>query len=98
MIDKQFSQVYDYSMQNKISPEFWSWLHQHPDDAVAAIIRTKTLSPEIELAVRDAGCNIRRRLQLLPSLAVEGPAHALMALAEEPWVQRIEPDQVLRAF
>ena len=86
------------SPREKISPEFWSWLQQHPDANIAAIIRTETLSPEIEQAVRDAGCSIMRRLHLLPSLAVQGSASALMELATQPWVQRIEPDQVVRAL
>ncbi len=86
------------SPQDKISPEFWSWLQQHPNASLAAIIRTETLSPEIEQTVRDAGCSIRRRLHLLPSLAVHGSASALMKLAAEPWVQRIEPDQGMRAL
>lgn len=86
------------SPRDKISPEFWSWLQQHPDASTAAIIRIETFSPEIERTVKDAGCSIRRRLHLLPSLAVQGSANALMELAAEPWVQRIEPDQAVRAL
>jgi hypothetical protein len=86
------------SPQDKLSPEFWSWLQRHPDATVAAIIRTERLSPEIEQAVREAGCRVVRRLQLLPSLAVEGPGSALLELAAQPWVQRIESDQIMRAF
>ncbi len=84
--------------QDKFPPAFWSWLHEHPDDTVAALIRVEALSPEIETTVQDAGCRVYRRLHLLPSLAVEGPARALMQLATEPWVQRIEPDQIVRAL
>ncbi len=81
-----------------ISPNFWAWLQAHPQTTVKAIIRVETLTPEVEKAVTDAGCRVYRRLQLLPSLAVEAPATALMALATEPWVQRIEPDQEVRAL
>jgi len=84
--------------QDKFPPAFWSWLHDNPDATVAAIIRVETLSPEIETTVQKRGCRVNRRLQLLPSLAVEGPANALMQLAREPWVQRIEPDQMVRAL
>ena len=81
-----------------LSPDFWAWLQAHPQATVLAIIRLKTLTPEIEKAVTEAGCRVYRRLQLLPSLAVEAPATTLMTLATEPWVQRIEPDQEVRAF
>jgi hypothetical protein len=86
------------SPRDKFPPTFWSWLHDNPDATVAAIIRVEALSPEIETAVQDAGCHVNRRLQLLPSLAVEGPANALIQLAGESWVQRIEPDQMVRAL
>jgi hypothetical protein len=86
------------SPQDKFPPAFWSWLHKHPDATVAAIIRVQALTPEIEATVTEAGCHINRQLQLLPSLAVEAPANALMQLADDPRVQRIEPDQPVRAL
>ena len=87
----------DYSPAT-LSPEFQAWLQAHPQANVHAIIRLQALTPEVEKAVTDAGCRVYRRLQLLPSLAVEAPASTLMALAAEPWVQRIEPDQEVRAL
>ncbi len=86
------------SPKAKFPPDFWSWLQQHPDDAVHALIRVTALSPEIELAVRDAPCRVHRRIQLIPTLAVACRSDALMQLAVEPWVLRIEPDQSIRAL
>jgi hypothetical protein len=83
---------------HKFPPEFWSYLEAHPDDEVAAIVRVRALSPEVEQAVVDAGCRIRHRLTLLPSLAVAAPGRALIALADHPEVTRIEPDQDVRAL
>ena len=86
------------SSPDKFSPEFWSYLHAHPEDEVAAIVRVHALSPEVEQAAMDAGCRIRRRLRLSPSLAVDATGRALMALAAHPQVARIEPDQDVRAL
>jgi hypothetical protein len=86
------------SPKDKFPPDFWSWLQQHPDDVVHALIRVTALTPEIEAAVRGAACRVYRRVHLIPTLAVEGSGDALMRLAAEPWVQRIEPDQSVRAI
>ena len=86
------------SPKAKFPPDFWSWLQQHPDDAVHALIRVTALSPEIELAVRNAACRVHRHIQLIPTLAVACRSGALMQLAAEPWVLRVEPDQPVRAL
>ncbi len=65
---------------------------------MAAIVRVQALSPEVERAALDAGCRIRRRITLLPALAVDASGRALMALSDHPRVLRIEPDQAMRAF
>ncbi len=82
----------------KISPEFRAWLQRHPQENVAAIIRTDALTPQIEQTVQEAGCHVRRKLFLLPSLAVDAPGNVLLALADAPWVQRIELDGLVQAF
>ncbi len=86
------------SSPDKFPPTFWSYLEAHPDEEVAAIVRVQALSPEVESAAVAAGCHIRRRLTLLPSLAVRATGRALMALADHPLVVRIEPDQDVRAL
>jgi len=82
----------------KFPPSFWSYLQAHPDESIAAIVRVQTLSPEVERAAMDAGCRVRRRFTLIPSLAVDASGRALMALSDHPHVTRIEPDQDIRAF
>jgi len=86
------------SSPDKFPPEFWSFVQARPEEEVAAIVRVQALSPEVEQAAVDAGCRIRRRLKLIPSLAVDAPGRALMALSDHPQVLRIEPDQDIRAF
>lgn len=79
--------------RRKFSPEFWTYLKQHPRARVAAILRVETLEPEFEQQVEAAGCHITRRLHLLPALAIEGQAASLLKLAKAPWITRIESDQ-----
>ncbi len=86
------------SSPDKFPPEFWSHVQAHPEERIAAIVRVQALSPEVERAAVEAGCHIRRRLHLLPSLAVEAPGRALMTLARHPQVVRIEPDRDVRAI
>ena len=86
------------SSHQKFSRIFLEQLQKSPQARVAAIIRVTALSPEIEREVEDAGCLVTRRLRLVPSLAVEGPASALLRLAESDWVQRIEPDQAVHTL
>jgi len=86
------------SPKDKFPPDFWSWLQQYPDASISAIIRVNAISPEVEDAVKEAGCRVRRRLQLTPALAVEGTGRTLMQLAAKPWVLRVEPDQMMRAL
>jgi hypothetical protein len=81
------------SIAKKFPPNYWSWLQEHPDDVVSAIVRVDTLSSEVEVAITEAGCRVMRRLQLLPAFAVEVTAKTLLELAKHPWVQRIEPDK-----
>ena len=81
------------AQRRKFSPEFWTYLKQHPQTRVAAILRVETLEPEFEQQAEAAGCHITRRLHLLPALAVEGQAASLLKLAKASWIKRIESDQ-----
>ncbi len=75
-----------------IVPDFLSQLQAHPDAPVAAIIRYRHLGPDEEAQLAALGLVLRRRLRLIRGLAVEGPAHALLALSTAAWIERIEPD------
>jgi len=84
--------------RRKFSPEFWTYLKQHPEARVAAILRIEALEPEFEQQAEAAGCHITRRLHLLPALAVEGQADALLKLAKAAWIKRIESDQPVHSL
>ena len=75
----------------------WSYLQAHPQASIHAILRVTELTPQVEEAVQQAGCRIRHRLHLLPALAVEAPAQALLGLREAPWLVSVELDQMLQA-
>jgi len=75
-----------------IASDFLHQLQAHPDAPVAAIIRYRHLGPAEEAQLAALGIVLRRRLRLIRGLAVEGPAHALLALSTAAWVERIEPD------
>ncbi|GAP62438.1 hypothetical protein ARMA_0861 [Ardenticatena maritima] len=73
-------------------PEWAETLRAAPQRRVAAIVRLHADAPEDEGLWKARGLHVRRRYRLMNAVAVEGPAAALLALADEPWVERIEPD------
>lgn len=64
-----------------------------PQAQVHAVIRTIADLDEAQLTLEQRGLKIVHRYKLLPSLAVVGTAHDLLALANEDWITKIEEDQ-----
>lgn len=81
------------SAASKMHTTFLRYLQQHPRQQIAAIVRCQQISPETERALQQAHLQIERPLHLIKAYAVRGTGKALLALAEEPWIRRIEPDQ-----
>ncbi len=77
----------------KFSPVFEAALRSQPQTDFAAIVRCDRLDPDYVTEAEALGLKVVRRLRLIRGLAVEGPASALLELAEAPWVLRIETDQ-----
>ncbi|HIC88793.1 MAG TPA: hypothetical protein EYP04_05265 [Anaerolineae bacterium] len=77
----------------KLDPELRASLQQSPDATFALIVRVRGPADERRTAVERAGMHVRRVFRLVPGLAVQGTGKAVLALAEEPWVIRIEPDR-----
>lgn len=77
----------------KLTPAFEAALRSQLQTDVSAIVRCDRLDPAYVTAAEALGLKVVRRLRLIRGLAVEGPASALLKLAEAPWVLRIEPDQ-----
>lgn len=68
------------------------------DGRVDLIIRT-TAAPGDHVAVCEArGMTVRHVYKLLPGMAVTAPASAALALEDEPWVARIEPDTAVHTL
>ena len=57
-----------------------------------AIVRVSIPVEEARALLEARGVRVRRTLRLIQGLAVSAPGRTLLALAAEPWVQRIEPD------
>nr|WP_290668048.1 hypothetical protein [Ardenticatena sp.] len=80
-----------------IVPQEWAEaLRAAPDRRVAALVRVRSNAPDDDAVWLAHGVHVRRRYRLLNAVAVEGSAAALLALADEPWVERIEPDLDIR--
>lgn len=68
------------------------------DAHVDLIIRT-TEAPTGHVAACEArGMTVRHVYKLLPGMAVTAPASAALALEDEGWVARIEPDQAVQTM
>ena len=80
-------------MSERLSPEFRAFLEAQGAATVDAIVRVSGDLDERAQALTRRGLQVRRTLRLIHALAVTGPAHTLLALAREPWVRRVEPDQ-----
>lgn len=72
-------------------------LQANPHKTVDVIIRTNTNpSSQIDQVTR-LGLSVTRTFSLIQAIAATGPASAVIALAAEPWVDSIEPDQSVQS-
>lgn len=78
---------------SKFAPGFEASLRRQPRRIVAAIVRCDRLDPAYWPEAEALGLSVGRQLRLIRAIAVEGPAAALLKLAEITWVLGIEPDQ-----
>ncbi|MCD6289978.1 MAG: hypothetical protein J7M34_05690 [Anaerolineae bacterium] len=78
-----------------IRPELQRWLDTAPQASVRVIVRVTEDPQSCRPAIESMGLNIHRVFQLVPGLAVEGPATAVLALADQPWVTSIEIDRAV---
>lgn len=76
-----------------IPPDLQTKIQHDPQTQVDLIVR---LADDPGKHVRDLqslGWTVRRTFSLTPSVAVQGPASASLALARQPWVLAIEEDK-----
>ena len=80
-----------------IAPEYLSQLKKHPEALVRVIIRTQAIRPEYQSHIQALGLTLTHTYTLLPAMAAQGPAKAVLALLNEPWITQIEPDHPVQA-
>ena len=81
-----------------IKEDYLKELQADPDRPVDVIIRTKADPLAHATQVEDSGLTVTRTIKLIKAIAATGPAKAVLALAAEPWVASIEPDQAVRTM
>ena len=79
------------------SVEYLKSLKAEPEHEVAVIITSSTKPASNIPRLASLGLTVTRTFNLVSAMAATGPASAVMALAKEPWVLSIEPDQPVRA-
>lgn len=83
---------------NVMSQAYLKQLEADPAQWVAVIITTPT-DPAAHVEQATAlGLTVTRTFSLISAMAAHGPATAVLAVAQEPWVARIEPDRIVKAI
>lgn len=77
----------------KIKAEFEKRLRADPSAQVAVIVTTGGPPGEFVSCTEAMGLEVRRQYKLRHMLALRGPANAVLALLDEPWVLSVEEDQ-----
>lgn len=78
-----------------------SWaatLRENPNTTVDAIVRTTDTDVIDSYDWSGHGLQLRHTYTLVPGAAVTGPARAVLALADQSWVTRVEPDREVRTM
>ncbi len=83
---------------DKIPAELRQALEANPDREFKVILHVTKTAPELERRLEQVGCHVRHKLTLMPCYAVTAPARTILALAQEPWVTKVEPDQPVHAL
>ena len=76
-----------------LPPELAAKIERAPNAPVDLIVRLKD-DPSAHLnELESLGWTVRRTFSLTPSVAIQGPASASLALAKKTWVLAIEEDK-----
>lgn len=77
----------------KMKAEFEAKLRATPSAQVAVIVTTDGSPGEFTSRAEAMGLQVHRQFRLRRMLALRGPANAVLALLDEPWVLSVEEDQ-----
>lgn len=85
-------------MAEKIGPELRERLESNPSQRFDVIVRT-TDDPRVRVPqVMAHGLQVRHTYSLIKALAASGGGLFVLRLADEPWVEKIEPDEEVRTL
>ncbi|MDQ4077303.1 MAG: hypothetical protein M3220_13775 [Chloroflexota bacterium] len=73
-------------------------IREAPREVYQVIVRTDGETGEVAEICRSRGMVVHRMFNLLPGLSVTAKGEALLELADNPHVKRIEADREVRAF
>jgi hypothetical protein len=77
----------------KIDPQFEAKLRANPSAQAAVIVTTDGAPSQFAPRAKALGLCVHRQFKLRQMLALRGPANAVLALTDEPWVLSVEEDQ-----
>ena len=69
-----------------------SW-KDHPEAQLSVIVHVSGAPAQYVDALAAHGVSVVRVFRLTSTVAARGPAHRVLDLLEEPWVDKIEPDR-----
>lgn len=81
-----------------IDPTFEQHLESNPTQRIDVIVRIVDDPRERAPQVMEHGLSIRHTYSLISALAATGLGASILALAAEPWVRKIEPDEEVRTM
>ncbi len=85
-------------MGKKIDVQFRERLESDPTQRIDVIVRTVD-DPRARVShVTAHGLYVRHTYSLIKALAATGLGASVLQLADEPWVEKIEPDEEVRTM
>jgi len=84
-------------MSNVVSELHQAWREQ-PQKQVDLIVRVKGDLDQRSTALAGRGAEVRYRFRLTGSVAIRCTGRVALALLDEPWVTRVEPDRPVKAL
>ncbi len=85
-------------MAEKIDPKFKQRLAANPTQRFDIIVRTADDPRGRVPQVMAHGLQVRHTYSLIKALAASGAGLFVLRLADEPWVEKIEPDGEVRTL
>ena len=74
-----------------------AWI-ESPDKKVDLIVRVAGDLEERSATLAERGAEVKRRLRLTGSVAIRCSGRVALALLDESWVERVEPDRPVKAL